>query len=819
MIGQVFGGFASSQNNLKSGTVKATDNSVRVINSEMDDLIVGGYATKSHGEADSIVTGNSVEIDNSKTKSLYGGYLGMTLSNGSGSTTQVSDNSVLVSNQSVVGSVDDPRSVMGAYVNFSEYSKNSVKSFKNQVIIQDSIVFATIYGSHVRGLFEYQKSGDVASLSELNLVQISNSKINLIDDASIIGAYAYDSGDTSHNADVSVVLNNNAVSINDVDIITSTPDHESGIYGARSDVKSTAFTSSTYLQGNSVSITNSEVSDFIQIAGALGVSSSRMWGNGSNGLSGEVVANNNLVSIRSTTLFSSRIYGGYASSWGGESGKVGYSGDVEASGNRVIIENSIISGEVYGGYVKSANYDNAMHDYVDNPDVHLIADNNKITVIGTSDLVSTHLYGSNLNNTLTNGNELVFNTWSGSVGSVNNFNKVTFENINWQNEGTVLTVLDGENSSLNGTLIYLSSINPSSRVTTGDWMYIVKSDQSLDIDESLIDVDQTFLSGVGVQGTGSVSLDESGNVIFTIEGTGASDQAKTVVTQQTLATSFINNGSDLVPEVLGYLKQDHLYGLRTFAIVQGSTSTYEVEPDLKINGWNGAFGIGTSDENKNLSLYIEIGDANYHLEQNIIDASLGKGELRYYGIGLASRYFLMPSTYMDFAARVGKFSNDMTNAFIDASNNLYGYKVDSPYYSFQVALGTDWYVGDNFSLYTRASYDYSHIGSESFHIAGNRFEVDSVSSHLLKLKVGFTSSNDWAMARFGFGYEYEFDNKSTATVDHLNISPAELKGGTWVPEMSVTANISNNWQINLTTKAYIGKREGLSTLVNGVYRF
>lgn len=154
-------------------------------------------------------------------------------------------------------------------------------------------------------------------------------------------------------------------------------------------------------------------------------------------------ANNNKVILNNSSN-STYVIGGYSETGEDKPG--------ETNGNTVIINKSTVK-NVYGGYSHngSANnniviIDNSVVD--DNVPSAIIggfapkgkgATGNTVKIIGNSNIENASIYGgrsdsSNINvEDVITGNTLTLNGWRGSTKSVQNFNSINFDNINWQN--------------------------------------------------------------------------------------------------------------------------------------------------------------------------------------------------------------------------------------------------------------------------------------------------------------------------------------------------------------------------------------------------
>lgn len=804
--GQVFGGYAYSENNGASGDATASGNTLNIVDSTLKDLAIGGYTERMRGSVNSMAENNAILVSGSGTRSLYGGYVGMTLSNDASAVTSVRGNRVIVENGSdVSGSF-----LMGAYVNFSEYSQNTVTSSENEVSVSDSTTHVSIYGSHVRGLFEYHADGSLASMSTNNRVTIRNSDVYVPDEGGIFGAYAYDSADTNHNDGIYLALSGNSVTVEESSV-TAAEGERGGIYGGSGDATATHYASDATVTANSVVLTSSTL-EGMDVAGGRALSSAYEWAGG-NGTGGDADASYNTVLLSGSTVTGGSIYGGFALAQGGENNgriKPGVGGDATASHNTVVIDGGSVSGGIFGGYAIAESLSGTGDGYLPTGDAVLTADDNRIILRGDADLSLAALYGSNLANALTSGNTLEIDGWSGTVQSVDNFNALEFKNIAWRNGGSVLEIADAD-KSLQDTEIRLVSLQGGSVLAAGEAMYIVRSDEPLGTQEELVSVDAAFTSGVAVEGEGDVLVDENGNVRFEITGTHSSGQVNILARHQALAAAFLNNGSEMVGDALQHLDRTPL-GLDTFAIVQGSALSYDVADDLKIKGWNGIYGIGNTVEKASFALFFENGDASYKAWNNTLTGHVrSDGDLQYYGGGLALRCRPLEDVHVDLALRAGEVSNDIDGILSDAGGRLYGYEMTTPYYSLHFGLGKDFALTRALSAGLYATYDFTRTEDEDFTIDGDRFEFGDMTCQVMRVgsRLNYAPS-DMLTVSLGGAWEYEFEGDSDVIAQGHRLETQTLRGGSGLAELVLTCTPDESWTISTHLRAYGGEKEGIS---------
>ena len=570
---------------------------------------------------------------------------------------------------------------------------------------------------------------------------------------------------------------------------------------------------------NHVTINNSHVST---VYGGFGINANNnevTLNNGSNtasvfgGYSNASIdnpgdTNGNTVTINESTV--TNIYGGY-------------SGYGSAKDNTVIINNSTISGRYYdiiGGYAPKGKS----------------ATGNIIKIIGKSNIENASIYGGRSNSGNINvedvitGNTLTLDSWSGSTKSVKNFNGINFDNINWQNGGTVLTITEGADNDLANTEIYLNSIAGGSKIAVGDTMTLIESTNSvnLGIDKNKITVNNNFFAGVAAQGTGTATVKDDGSVAFTVDALKANSQIDLVAENRAVAAAFVNQGTDLISDSLDTISRDSNYGVKTFAAVHGNRSKYDVNSDIKINGWSTIVGVGNADKFDNGSefswgVFYENGSGNYRTFNEFNNEFFrGDGSLVYNGGGIAARYTNKNGVYTEGSLRAGMLKSDMDNALRDGAGNFYGYESESAYYGAHIGIGKIISLSESSDLDVYGKFFHTYTEGDSFKVAGDEFEFDSINSDRLRIGARITSNKENKFSTYyGLAYEYEFNGDADMTAQGLKAPTQSLQGSSVMAEVGFNyqPTPTSPWSFDLNMRGYTGERQGGSFNVQATYTF
>ena len=516
--------------------------------------------------------------------------------------------------------------------------------------------------------------------------------------------------------------------------------------------------------------------------------------------SGTSNVSNNVVNIISGTVIGSNICIGYS-----QMGTV-ENNELNISGGKII--GSIRAGTAIFGIVKD----------------------NTIKISGTANIEEAELVGTPSSNSLgkNNNNNLTIYGWSGNTQSVQNFNNINFENIKWSNGGTVLNITDNaEENSLANTNINLNNLNLAggAELNKGESMTFVNG-TDLGIDPGKVTGDN-FTAGVAVIGTGEVVADEN-SVKYVLKEVKQNRQVDLVTKIRAASAAFVNQGTDLIEGSLDTLSRDSNYGVKTFAAVHGNRSKYDVNSDIKINGWSVIAGVGNADKFDNGSefswgVFYENGSGNYRTYNEFNNEFFrGDGSLVYNGGGIAARYTNKNGVYTEGSLRAGMLKNDMDNALRDGAGNFYGYESESAYYGAHIGIGKIISLSESSDLDVYGKFFHTYTEGDSFKVAGDEFEFDSINSDRLRIGARITSNKENKFSTYyGLAYEYEFNGDADMTAQGLKAPTQSLQGSSVMAEIGFNyqPTPTSPWSFDLNMRGYAGERQGGSFNVQATYTF
>ena len=539
------------------------------------------------------------------------------------------------------------------------------------------------------------------------------------------------------------------------------------------------------------------------------------------GMSYSDEAHHNTVNISGDNSRVTRVYGGNSSrsaynnivniSGGSVTDNVfgGHSGSGQAYDNTVNISGSSIGADqqsvnVYGGWSTRGS-----------------ANDNEIIISGDADIENANLYGSY--KSTDTGNTLTIDGWKGKTNSVQNFNDIVFKNINWQNDGTVLTITAGDADDLAKTTIDTIHIAGGNNINVGESMTLIKNTGTLN---SIGDVTDTFTAGVAREGLGSTNV--NGNVVtFNIDSIKLSSQAVSAAQTRAASAAFVNQGTDLISDSLDTISRDDNYGVKTFAAVHGNRSKYDVADDIKINGWSTIVGVGNADKFDNGSelswgVFYENGSGNYRTYNSFNNEFFrGDGSMVYNGGGIAARYENKNGVYTEGSLRAGMLKNELDNAMCDV-NGSYGYETESAYYGAHIGVGKIISLSDSSDLDIYGKFFHTYTEGDSVTIAGDKFDFDSITSDRLRVGARITSNKENKFSTYyGLAYEYEFNGDADMTAQGLRADTQSLQGSSVMAELGFNYQPTPDspWSFDLNMRGYTGERQGGSFNVQATYTF
>ena len=575
--------------------------------------------------------------------------------------------------------------------------------------------------------------------------------------------------------------------------------------------------------------------------------------------SGEITQN--VVKITDNVTINGLLYGGYGAKGKTIKNKVeisgeastngnwvmgGYSPKAEANENEVEISGGTVNSNIAGGYGTTASGNKVMlsggiigTNYVYGGYGTNNADDNIITLTNDVDIANVQLYGSNIATENAIGNTLLIDGWESSntngnvVSNIQRFNNITFKNLQWENNGIALNITNTNTyGDLFNTRVNIDNLTLANdkKLQAGDKMTFIQSnlDTGLTLDNVAKTEDISIAQGVATVGKMDMSIEgETNNLVGKITGVSLNDQTKLVAENRAVAAAFINQGTDLISDSLDVISRDGKYGIKTFAAVQGNRSKYDVNSDLKINGWSTIVGVGNENEHNggdfSWGVFYENGSGNYRTFNSFNNEFFrGDGSLVYNGGGIAARYENAHGVYTEGSLRAGMLKSEMTNALRDGDGNNYGYKSESEYYGAHIGVGQIIPLTESSDLDVYGKFFHTYTQGDSFDVDGDKFEFDGIDNDRLRVGARITTNKANKFSTYyGLAYEYEFNGDAEMRAAGLSAPEQSLQGSSYMAELGFNYQPTpeSPWNFDLNMRGYAGEREGATFNVQATYTF
>jgi len=697
---------------------------------------------------------------------------------------------------------------------------------------------ANVTGSTVKGSVTGATSQNGAA--EGNTAKVTDSTVT----GDVAGAHS-ESGDSSSNKasveNTSVEGNvtggsseNGAAESNEASV--SGDSHVKGnVYGGRSE-NGTA-------SGNTVNVTGGTVEGYA-FGGKSAKESSHNNVDVSNGTVGGIIgggcltAENNTVNIGGDAKVIEHVYGAKADESATENtvnvtggtigGNVygGYGASVKANSNTVNLSGGTVLGAVYGGYSESG-----------------VTENNVVKLYGSANLSAANLYGGNrgfTGNTLIIGDASSKTAWTGggqSVRNLANFENLSFDVVPWSGSTAALTITDGTASDLSGTHVSAKNVcfTNTDSLNSGNSMTLLDATSVTDSGKKLsagnLVTASNYTVGTTGEGTGTLSLDKKGNVIYTVNTSAggtpivtAQEQTHNTVMGMEAGLAVLAAGNGFIgkaAEGLGDAANRGEDGISVFAAMGGGQSRYETGSHVKANTWGGIVAVGARNELSNGTLewggFVEHGSGNFTLYS---ETGYGSGSSNYTGGGLLAKWQNKQDVYTEASLRMGRMHDTASDILRDALGGSYGYNVHADYYGGHVGIGKIYRFDGGRSLDVYGKFFVTKRNGVSFD-AGGHYDLDSVTSNVLRIGARYSSTGARWNWYGGLAYEYEFDGEAGGTADGARIRSASIRGSSLMAELGIRMEptAASPWKMDIGLTGHAGKHKGMGGAVSVAYMF
>ena len=429
-------------------------------------------------------------------------------------------------------------------------------------------------------------------------------------------------------------------------------------------------------------------------------------------------------------------------------------------------------------------------------------------------------------NTSSSQNTLNITGNGSTFESIENFDTINFNGVAL-NGADVLTLTS---ANLTGTTLNVTSLDGGNNYNAGDTVTLIKSADAITGTSDGINIDNDIVTaGVAQDLKISAGLDADGKSIdMYVEDVSLNGQIDLVAENRAVAAAFVNQGTDLINDSLDTISRDSNYSVKTFAAVYGNRSKYDVNSDIKINGWSVIAGVGNADKFDNGSefswgVFYENGSGNYRTYNEFNNEFFrGDGSLVYNGGGIAARYTNKNGVYTEGSLRAGMLKSDMDNALRDGAGNFYGYESESAYYGAHLGIGKIISLSDSSDLDIYGKFFHTYTEGDRFKVANDEFEFDSINSDRLRIGARITSNKENKFnTYYGLAYEYEFNGDADMTAQGIKAPTQSLQGSSVMAEVGFNyqPTPASPWSFDLNMRSYTGERQGGSFNIQATYTF
>ena len=477
----------------------------------------------------------------------------------------------------------------------------------------------------------------------------------------------------------------------------------------------------------------------------------------SNSFSPSQKVSGNIVSIRDSTITADSsvvVTGGTTYEYDDQK--------TEITGNLVQLHNAHIGGSVYGG-----SY--TMYGYAP------VDKGNSIKISGVN-----------------------------SAKSIHGFDTLYVELSDVNTESPVLT--------LSGSLDFTDrNLNISGAegftVKGGDTYSLISAPSITGINEENLTVENTLVAY-----DAKLSVD-TGELSLTTIAPRPTDNSKTLSESLLGTVAFLNQGAEFIADegLAAIVNSAKLGEISTFGAFHGGSSNYKTGSRVDVDGYTLATGASLKvTPNWVVAGFVEAGwaDSDSHVE-----GAKGEGDHDYYGVGLATRYMLTDTWYVDGSLRVGQASTEFTGLYAGDSAK---YDSDAFYVTAHAGIGYLFNLTDSVNLDVYGRYLVTYLDGDDVRLHNkynDKFDMDSTVTHAVRVGGRLTGSFcPYAGWKVGLAYEHVFDGDAESAVNSLNLEVPSLEGDTGVMEVGVTMkpSLNSRWSMDLGAKGYVGDREGVT---------
>ena len=527
-----------------------------------------------------------------------------------------------------------------------------------------------------------------------------------------------------------------------------------------------------------------------------------------------------------------------------------WSGEADASGNRVEVSGIDLTGSIAGAQVRNENRD-------ENSSGSVNAEGNVVVISDSTingDVTGANLQGSHINadgntvilgeGTVVNGNVTAVVDANGVLArsSGGEFSSTYSNNRVVMNNATVTGAVSGVSSNSGslpvdmqaaGNTLVLAGHNEAGTIAGFETLDLTLSEQNKDQSVLTLTGGESTISGSTIVIRGAEVLEQgklieavdganlsvtdatvelrgtfikkvAQNVDFTVtkgEGNGLTTDSDVLASAKVLATESASSLSESLLGTAAFVRQgaefvadDGLAAMEFAARSKQGLNAFAVMQGSSMH-YDALSGVDVSGFTLLAGAAVQQGNLTF---ASFVESGWGNSEgdiaknstdLSYFGVGLAARYRFESGFYGEGAIRLGRASSDFAASFVEDGDRA-RYESDVFYATMHMAAGYELPLNDFVTADMYARYTFSFLDDDSVDLndaAQSRAELDSVVAHALRIGARVKGGfTDAVNWKAGIAYEHMFDGAAGGTVDGVSITEAEMDGGSVIGELGVS---------------------------------
>ena len=490
------------------------------------------------------------------------------------------------------------------------------------------------------------------------------------------------------------------------------------------------------------------------------------------------------------------------------------SGSVNAEGNVVVISDSTINGDVTGANLQGSHINadgNTVilgEGTVVNGNVTAVVDANGVLARSSGGEFSS-TYSNNrvvMNNATVTGAVSGVSSNSGSLpvdmqtagntlvlaghneaGTIAGFETLDLTLSEQNKTQSVLTLTDGKS-----TLSYATIVIRGADVLEQGKLIEAVDGANLSVKDATVELRGTFIKKVA-QNVDFTVTEGEGNGLTTDSDVLASAKVQATESASSLSESLLGTAA-FVRQGAEFVAEDGLATMEFAARSKQGLNAFAVMQGSSMH-YDALSGVDVSGFTLLAGAAVQQGNLTF---ASFVESGWGNSEgdiaknstdLSYFGVGLAARYRFESGFYGEGAVRLGRASSDFAANFAE-DGDCARYESDVFYATMNMAAGYELPLNDFLTADMYARYTFSFLDNDSVDLndaAQSRAELDSVVAHALRIGARVKGGfTDAVNWKAGIAYEYMFDGVAGGTVDGVSITEAEMDGGSVIGELGVS---------------------------------